>query len=278
MIERIIWMLGGAIITVVVFVLAQQFLFGTTSAEQISQEEAEQIVLNAYSGEIQEVNEDSSHYSVKVGLPSGSYIVYVDKQSGELDDLKFESKSESNEETTTQNTDNKDEQGVSEQGKNTDNPEEDSDQAEDPKKSDEPVKSYLTKDEILNQVQGNYSGEVLSVEFLDDKDPFYTVELEADNEFINLKIDAENGQVIDEQLELKKQTPITEDDAVNIAMNKQKGNIDDIEYTEINGNLYYLIEIETEDEQDVTVRINALNGDTLVIWEEQKNKKKREGR
>ncbi|WP_175615334.1 PepSY domain-containing protein [Piscibacillus halophilus] len=248
--ERIIWMLGGAIITVVVFVLAQQFLFGTTSAEQISQEEAEQIVLDTYSGDIEEVVEEVNHYSIKVKLPSGSYIVIVNKQNGELEDLRSHQ---------TAQSDEKDQGSVGEEEKT----EED---VEEPSNEDE--QEFLTKDEILKELQDEYEGEFQSIEFMDEERPYYGVEIEDKNEFIHLMIDAQTGEVTDEQIELKTQTPISQEEAIDIALDKQSGEIEDFEYKEINGTLYYIIEIETENDQDVTMRINALNGEVTVIWDD----------
>lgn len=256
--QRIIWMLGGAILTVVVFVLAQQFIFGTTSAEQISQEEAEQIVLNAYSGDIQEVEEDSSHYSVRVSLPSGSYTVFVNKQSGELEDLRFDSSNESESEPNLEKEEDEPENRTEDEEDNQEEFEQEQEPEED---------KLLTKDDILGKLEDDYSGNVVSVNFSDGEEPYYGVEIEEDNEVVFIVMDAETGEIIDEQTELKTQTPISEDKAVNLALNKFNGEIDDIDYKEINGTLYYLIEVETDD-QDVIVRINALNGEAVIIWDE----------
>ncbi|SEQ55186.1 PepSY domain-containing protein [Piscibacillus halophilus] len=271
--ERIIWMLGGAIITVVVFVLAQQFLFGTTSAEQISQEEAEQIVLDTYSGDIEEVIEDVKHYSIKVKLPSGSYIVIVNKQSGELEEIRSHQTAQSDEkEQDSVGEEEKTEEDV-EEPSNEDEQEESNSVPDKENNGDheivkEPEQEFLTKDEILKELQDEYEGEFQSIEFMDEERPYYGVEIEDKNEFIHLMIDAQTGEVTDEQIELKTQTPISQEEAIDIALDKQSGEIEDFEYKEINGTLYYIIEIETENDQDVTMRINALNGEVTVIWDD----------
>ena len=56
--EKLIWMIGGSIITIVIFILAQQFMFGTASAEQLTVEEAKNVVLSTYDGEVSDVKDE----------------------------------------------------------------------------------------------------------------------------------------------------------------------------------------------------------------------------
>jgi uncharacterized membrane protein YkoI len=61
---------------------------------------------------------------------------------------------------------------------------------------------------------------------------------------------------------------ITEKEAASIALSRVNGEIDDIELGEKGGISYYLVEVETEDD-DATVQINAISGEVMSIsWED----------
>lgn len=61
---------------------------------------------------------------------------------------------------------------------------------------------------------------------------------------------------------------ITESEAIQIALKKVKGNVDDVEIGQSGGKTYYLIEIETEKE-DATVQVNAITGEIMnIIWDD----------
>jgi uncharacterized membrane protein YkoI len=62
---------------------------------------------------------------------------------------------------------------------------------------------------------------------------------------------------------------ITQEEATAIALKRFGGEIDDIEQVEKSGISFYLLEVETEDDREVTVEINAISGEiTNLTWED----------
>ncbi|TFB14081.1 hypothetical protein E3U55_14980 [Filobacillus milosensis] len=275
--ERILWMLGGAIITVVVFVLAQQFVFGTSSAENITKEEAEDIVLKRFSGDIDQIEEEKQHYSVIVNTDSRSYKVMVDKQNGDLYDYelienKKDNNPESEDDSTNGNQDSNEQNDPAKQTKD-----QSSDEKEDSEQKQEEALSLLKEAEITEQVQEVFDGEIGNIELNETDHPFYKIEIEKDLEIITLKVDAYKGDILSEESQPKdKNTPISKEEAIKKASSVIEGKLDDVELKNIKGTLYYFIELELPSNQDVTIRINAINGSTTTIWDQKDDDKNNE--
>ncbi|RPF52261.1 PepSY domain-containing protein [Aquisalibacillus elongatus] len=263
--QRILWMLGGVIITVVVFILAQQFLFGSTSAQEISKDEAESIVLNQFSGEIYETRDDGDTFSVNVQLDSTAYVVIVDKRTGDLIDV-IQTEEKHQEENTHEEDKSQD---PKEQEEKEQEPKEQEEKEQEPKEPDESKveedTDLLTEEEIINQINEQYNGQLVTVEFEEGDQPIYKLEIKGEKHRYRLVVNAETGEVESEEKETVQQPPISGDEAVDIALNKISGEVDDIELEDLNGTLYYFIQIENELDQDIEVKINALTGNIASI-------------
>ncbi len=62
---------------------------------------------------------------------------------------------------------------------------------------------------------------------------------------------------------------ITQEEAAFIALKRFGGEIDDVEQVEKAGISFYLVEVETGDDREVTVEINAISGEiTNLAWED----------
>ncbi|WP_374016029.1 PepSY domain-containing protein [Paenibacillus thiaminolyticus] len=69
--------------------------------------------------------------------------------------------------------------------------------------------------------------------------------------------------------EPKPQQRITEDEAAAIALKHVSGEVDDIDLIQLDGVVYYLVEIDREDGEDGTVQINAITGEVKsVTWDD----------
>ncbi|WP_404329812.1 PepSY domain-containing protein [Mesobacillus maritimus] len=76
----------------------------------------------------------------------------------------------------------------------------------------------------------------------------------------------------DDNSNAKPETPrqITEQEAIEIALNQLNGEVDDVELEQSGGHTYYLVEIEREGEEaEATIQINAISGEVMsVFWED----------
>lgn len=82
------------------------------------------------------------------------------------------------------------------------------------------------------------------------------------------------GEVVppDSPSEGQKEQPtnhISKEEAISIALSQVKGEIDDVDIEQSNGLIYYLVEIEANDEKEATVQINAISGEVMSItWDD----------
>lgn len=252
--EKLIWMIGGSIITIVIFILAQQFMFGTASAEQLTVEEAKNVVLSTYDGEVSDVKDEGDFYAVTVDLKQGTYIVVIDKFSGDVTDIKL---IEKNQKITDENNDQ-------ENGENEKDEELDKDYEKDTKT---PINKEQAEAIARNEIKGN----ITSNEY-NEKDYSYNVKVENDDEIVTLTINALTEEVKVKDRYIKdKPTLLSRQEAINIALSQVKGEVDDVDMKTINDTVYYLIEIETNRGQEAIVQVNGITGKTTIIWEEYDN-------
>lgn len=62
---------------------------------------------------------------------------------------------------------------------------------------------------------------------------------------------------------------ISKDEAIKIALKHVKGTVDDdIEIENIGGQTYYLIEIETDDDNEATVQVHTLTGKPTISFDD----------
>ncbi|GEL78542.1 PepSY domain-containing protein [Tenuibacillus multivorans] len=263
--ERIWWMLGGSIITIVVFILAQQFLFESTSAEEITKKEAENIVSDRFSGDISQIDDDGKHYIIEVNVQYGVYNVTVDKHTGSLVEIEMIEKNKEEQTDDNSNT-TEDKREPNEQNDAPENEPEPND-ADDTTQEDD--QSVLSEQEVKEKVKNEINGQITFSKLVDTGEPYYQIEVESDTELFEVEIDAITGEIsIVDIKELEKETPINLEEAKEIALQKWDGDIDDIDRKEINGTIYYMIEMDVALEQDVTIQINALNGKSYILWDE----------
>lgn len=163
----------------------------------------------------------------------------------------------------------------------------------------------LTAEEATNKVQELYKGEVVEV---GEGKNAYLITIELDTGTYEIEIDRESGEIgsmtrteiaagneqttddgsqegdpsgghpEEPQNEESSPTPaepateipnpITEAQAITIALSQVNGEVDDVEMGSLDGKSYYLVEIEGGDDE-ATVRIDAITGEVLSIyWDE----------
>lgn len=130
-------------------------------------------------------------------------------------------------------------------------------------------KLLLTERQIRQMVKKEY-GDVESVMLTDS---VYTVRVENEKIQKDLTLDGYTGDVLAERkVETQGQSIeepiITEQQAIQIALKQLKGEVDSVDFEETSEGGYYLVEIETQ-EDEATFQIHAVSGKVLsVTWDD----------
>ena len=130
-------------------------------------------------------------------------------------------------------------------------------------------KLLLTEKQIRQMVKKEY-GDVESVMLTDS---VYTVRVENEKIQKDLTLDGYTGDVLAERkVETQGQSIeepiITKQQAIQIALKQLKGEVDSVDFEETSEGGYYLVEIETQ-EDEATFQIHAVSGKVLsVTWDD----------
>lgn len=75
-----------------------------------------------------------------------------------------------------------------------------------------------------------------------------------------------------EETQMEEEEPpknITSEEAIKIALDTVYGEVDDVDLEDENGQLYYFIEIETNDDLEAEIQIHAISGEVISIeWDD----------
>ena len=140
----------------------------------------------------------------------------------------------------------------------------------------------ITQDEAINAALEKVPGTVEEVELEDEKGTIvYEIELvSTDGTEHEVEVDAQTGEVLkveadddDEneeedsqnQAKLAKQAKITEDEAINTALEKVPGTVNEIELEVENGTVVYEIEVLSTDGTEQEVKVDAQTGEVLKV-------------
>jgi len=130
-------------------------------------------------------------------------------------------------------------------------------------------KLLLTEKQIRQMVKKEY-GDVESVMLTDS---VYTVRVENKKIQMDLTLDGYTGELLAEKKVEPQEQPIeepiiTEQQAIQIALKQLKGEVDSVDFEETSEGGYYLVEIETQ-EDEATFQIHAVSGKVLsVTWDD----------
>lgn len=130
-------------------------------------------------------------------------------------------------------------------------------------------KLLLTESQIRQFVKKEY-GRVESVKLTDH---VYTVRVEKEDEQKELALDAFTGELISKKNVQPIERPevenfISESQAIKIALQQLNGEVDSVDYEETADGGYYLVEVETKDDEAV-FQIHAVSGKVMsVTWDD----------
>ena len=136
-----------------------------------------------------------------------------------------------------------------------------------------PEKLLISEAQIRKHVTNYAPGEIESVIL---EDPYYKVEIENKHTVKKLTMDAYTGAIISETDTTKEvnepvdeQIVISKQQAIQIALKELKGEVESVTYENTADGGYYLIEIETKEEEEAVFQIHAVSGDVMsVTWDE----------
>lgn len=225
---------GVAFIAVaVVIVVGWQLIKFINPAELLTEAEASEIVHEKYNGEIVEINHNEDVYEITFDLDTGSYKIEVNRETGNVDRL-------------------------------TRIPHEDADTVQ-----------IMTEAEIREIIHQEQNGDIKKLEKrAEGEQIFYYAIVKSDTEKTILKLNAESGEIVDSSTEKivrpeNSGTKLTSEEAIEIALQNVTGEVDNVDIEESNGQIYYLVEIEHEDDQEATVQINSISGEVMSItWDD----------
>ncbi|WP_404409535.1 PepSY domain-containing protein [Jeotgalibacillus malaysiensis] len=240
--QRIIWMGGGALLAVVLFVIVQQFMTAGTSAAPMTEGEAIQLINEQYPDSTPELIDENDHtFLFNLTNDYGMYELEIDRENKSVAYLNNISLNESDE---------GDDNGTTE--------------------ADQSPSEELTEEEVIAIAQESSTGEVVSATPLENS--IYEVILEEDERILTVSVDTKSGeaQITGEEAKIAEDPGriLSEQEAINIALGAVAGQVDDVDLEQENGVPYFLIEIET-DEDDATVQINAISGEIMsTVWDD----------
>lgn len=227
----------------------------------ITKVEAEEIAQERYQGEITDSQETQELFIITIKSDTGEYEITISSDSGEVQNIVQTIKEE--------------------------------------------LVTILSEDEVKEIVLEDTSGEIDSLtKSTENETEFYDAVVKNDQNKVHFKVNGETGEVVEKkkepvttvqkesnenkqndnkqqeidqgtkQNEHKRQKEdklknISEQEAIQIALDTVKGEVDDVDLESSNGQLYYFIEIETADDLEAEIQIHAITGEVISIeWDD----------
>lgn len=133
-------------------------------------------------------------------------------------------------------------------------------------------KQRLTEQEVKELIQAASLGELQSLTLKEQSgEDVFVSEVVKLGEKREVIVHAVTGQVLSNEIadeQPSRNTILTEDEAINIALQAVEGEVDDVDLENEEDHVFYLIEIETDDEKEAIVEVNAITGESTVTWDE----------
>lgn len=226
---------GGAGIVGLLIVLLLQWGPKFSSAETLSEQEARDSVISRYSGEITGIKQERERYIVDLRLDTGLYEIQVHAQTGDVLSLErkeaFPSPGES---------------GV------------------------------LTREQIESIVRNHQPGDMESLEMVKEgQDHYYKAVIRAGEQWTTVKVDPVSGEILASATTDSDPSPmeppqlLTAEEAEQRALEHIPGEVDDVDWKQVDGTGFYLVEIELPDGREAVVQIHAITGEVMsVSWDD----------
>lgn len=226
------WLVMAAATVLLGAVVIAYLIFPRSETALLTETDARDTVAALYGGDVEAATSSGDFFLVEFSRPDGRYTASVNKESGQVEGLEVVEKQ----------------------------------------------KQGLTQTEATEAALAEADGRVKEVTYNKENDA-YTVEIETAEGITTILLSAASGEVTKITAAANEpQTPpesepdrlITSEEAVEIAKQTLNGEVQDIEFEQTADGGYYLVEIENDEtDQDVTVQIHAIRGETLAVeWDD----------
>ncbi|MDF2039087.1 PepSY domain-containing protein [Cytobacillus oceanisediminis] len=227
--KPIIFAASGLLLAALLVFAVIQFT-NVSASESITESEARELIKDRYQGEILNLKKVNSTYLIEMKRGEGFYEIKLGENGGEI--LSFEKK----------------------------------------ERISNGEQKQLDEEKIKEIIQAKESGELLSLKRVTHKEKSaFEAIIQKDEEKIKITVDALNGEILSRAAEETK-VPVknlTEEEAVQIALKNEPGEVDDISFEETDSGSYYLVEIEKDDGREAAVQIHAITGKVMsVTWDD----------
>ncbi len=228
--KKTIWLIGVVLAAILLVYIGFQWLSPAFSAKALTEEEAKNVALERYSGEIIKTTKQNGKFQIELQAETGLYQLEIDANSGDIITVSQLQKQENQQEQQTE---------------------------------DQP--KQLTEAEIKERISSQ--GTVKSLKLMEGENPHYVAVIDKNNEEITLELDAYTGETTKETPNAK--PLLEEEEAIEIAKKefKKEGEVEDVEFFPSGEPTpYYLVEIEGEDDEK-TYEIDAYTGALRNIFD-----------
>ncbi|WP_404358173.1 PepSY domain-containing protein [Cytobacillus firmus] len=227
--HKLIIAVTGLLLAALLVFAAIQFT-NVSASESITEGEVRELIKDRYQGEILNLQKVNNTYLIEMKRGEGFYQIKLSENGGEI--LSFEQKDR------ILNGEQK----------------------------------QLGEEKIKEIIQAEESGELLSLKRVTHKEKSaFEAIVQKDEEKIKITVDALNGEILFRTAD-ETEVPVrnlTEDEAIQIAIKNEPGEVDDISFEETDSGSYYLVEIEKDDGREAAVQIHAITGTVMsVTWDD----------
>lgn len=267
--KNIVKVVAGSILFIVLAFVSWQAFLTPTDGESLTENEAEDMVLERFDGEITDIKLADDHYELKLKSDLGEYKIRISKEKGQIVEIAQEKAAEPVEnldKTAIKKIIAEEEEGelteLTTRGKG---------------KSlfyDAVVKSDQA--EVKLTLEGQAGTIVKRSETKIEqpkKDESDVAKGDSEKKQTEKKPEAEKPAPPQAEAPSKKEPEkpknITEAEAIQIALDTVYGEVDDVDLETVNGQLFYFIEIERDDDVEADIQINAITGEVISIeWDD----------
>lgn len=251
----------------------------STSAEPLTEEEVQQLADERYGGEVTDIQLVNNEFHINLTLPTGTYELKVDRMTGDVVSMQQTNAVEVKEELTEKDVrkvvSDKESGEIKDIKKKSDEKQTyfevdvESKETKTTLKIDAKTGETIDKNEVKKKQETSKDSESKKEKDSDQSE----IEKSDENEKNKNEQNAQKDEKKDESAAQKHGSGITEADAMYIALEtvdpKRIGEIDDVDLEEVNGEIYYFVEVEFDSGEEALVQINAITGEVKTInWDD----------
>ena len=139
-------------------------------------------------------------------------------------------------------------------------------------KVEEVKPQMLSEQEVREEIAKKYPGEIKRLSMNKNKEqPIYNAEVIKEKTLVELQVDAVTGEIISENTKdtITEDVLITKEQAIKIALEQLKGDVEYVAFQQTDDGGYYIVEIEQDNEEEDDVeavfRIHAITGKIISV-------------